>query len=97
MPLIPVVGRKSAKVRVLLGVVYLFLALGADGAALIKTDSLPDNPHDTARLVADLAGQKQLPCDLVLCGDAILAAVLAGHNQTSTTELVYRYIRSCQP
>ena len=33
-------------------------ALGADGAALIKTDSLPDNPHDTARLVADLAGGK---------------------------------------
>ncbi len=55
------------------------LALGADNAALIKTDSLPDNPHDIARLVADLAGQKQLPCDLVLCGDAILAAVLAGN------------------
>jgi electron transfer flavoprotein-quinone oxidoreductase len=55
------------------------LALGADNAALIKTDDLPDNPHDAARLVADLAGQKQLPCDLVLCGDAILAAVLAGN------------------
>ncbi len=55
------------------------LALGVDNAALIKTDYLPDNPHDVARLVADLAGQKQLPCDLVLCGDAILAAVLAGN------------------
>jgi electron transfer flavoprotein-quinone oxidoreductase len=55
------------------------LALGADNAALIKTDDLPDNPHDVARLVADLAGQKQLPCDLVLCGDAVLAAVLAGN------------------
>ena len=55
------------------------LALGADNAALIKTADLPDNPHDSARLVADLAGQKQLPCDLVLCGDAILAAVLAGN------------------
>jgi electron transfer flavoprotein-quinone oxidoreductase len=55
------------------------LALGADNAALIKTDELPDNPHDTARLIADLAGQKQLPCDLVLCGDGILAAVLAGN------------------
>jgi alkylation response protein AidB-like acyl-CoA dehydrogenase/flavin-dependent dehydrogenase/electron transfer flavoprotein alpha subunit/electron transfer flavoprotein alpha/beta subunit/ferredoxin-like protein FixX len=59
------------------------LALGADNAALIKTDDLPDNPHDTARLVADLAGQKQLPCDLVLCGDAILAAVLAGNLGSS--------------
>jgi len=55
------------------------LALGADDAALIKTDDLPDNPHDAARLIADLAGQKELPCDLVLCGDAILAAVLGGN------------------
>jgi electron transfer flavoprotein-quinone oxidoreductase len=55
------------------------LALGADNAALISTDDLPDNPHDAARLIADLAGQKQLPCDLVLCGDPILAAVLAGN------------------
>ena len=55
------------------------LALGADNAALIKTDELLDSPHDAARLVADLAGQKQLPCDLVLCGDAVLAAVLAGN------------------
>ncbi len=55
------------------------LALGADNAALIKTDDLLDSPHDAARLVADLAGQKQLPCDLVLCGDAVLAAVLAGN------------------
>ncbi len=55
------------------------LALGADNAALIKTDDLLDSPHDTARLVADLAGQKQLPCDIVLCGDAVLAAVLAGN------------------
>ncbi len=55
------------------------LALGANGAALIKTTDLPDNPHDSARLVADLMGQKQLPCDLVLCGDAIMAAVLAGN------------------
>jgi electron transfer flavoprotein alpha subunit/electron transfer flavoprotein alpha/beta subunit len=55
------------------------LALGADNAALIKTVDLPDNPHDIARLVADLAGQKQLPCDIVLCGDSILAAVLAGN------------------
>ncbi|HXI85780.1 MAG TPA: acyl-CoA dehydrogenase family protein [Verrucomicrobiae bacterium] len=60
-------------------VLHRALALGADNAALIKTDDLPDNPHDVARLVADLAGQKQLPCDLVLCGDAILAAVLAGN------------------
>ena len=55
------------------------LALGADNAALINTDELPDNPHDAARWTANLAGQKQLPCDLVLCGDAILAAVLAGN------------------
>ena len=55
------------------------LALGADNAALIKTDDLLDSPHDVARLVADLAGQKQLPCDLVLCGNAVLAAVLAGN------------------
>lgn len=55
------------------------LALGADNAALIKTDDLLDSPHDAARLIADLAGQKQLPCDLVLCGDAVLAAVLAGN------------------
>jgi electron transfer flavoprotein-quinone oxidoreductase len=55
------------------------LALGADNAALIKTDDLLDSPHDVARLVADLAGQKQLPCDLVLCGDTVLAAVLAGN------------------
>jgi electron transfer flavoprotein-quinone oxidoreductase len=55
------------------------LALGADNAALIKTDELLDSPHDAARLIADLAGQKQLPCDLVLCGDAVLAAVLAGN------------------
>jgi len=55
------------------------LALGADNAALIKTDDLLDNPHDAARLIADLAGQKQLPCDIVLCGDAVLAAVLAGN------------------
>ena len=55
------------------------LALGADNAALIKTDDLLDSPHDVARLIADLAGQKQLPCDLVLCGDAVLAAVLAGN------------------
>jgi electron transfer flavoprotein-quinone oxidoreductase len=55
------------------------LALGADNAALIKTDNLLDSPHDAARLIADLAGQKQLPCDLVLCGDAVLAAVLAGN------------------
>jgi electron transfer flavoprotein-quinone oxidoreductase len=55
------------------------LALGADNAALIKTDDLLDTPHDAARLIADLAGQKQLPCDLVLCGDALLAAVLAGN------------------
>ncbi|HUJ72872.1 MAG TPA: FAD-binding protein [Verrucomicrobiae bacterium] len=55
------------------------LALGADNAALIQTDDLPDNPHDAARFAANLAGQKQLPCDLVLCGDAILAAVLAGN------------------
>jgi len=54
-------------------------AVGADDTVLIKTDDLPDNPHDLARLVADLAGQKQLPCDLVLCGDAVLAAVLAGN------------------
>ncbi len=60
-------------------VLHRALALGADNAALIKTDDLPNNPHDTARLVADLAGQKQLPCDLVLCGNAILAAVLAGN------------------
>jgi electron transfer flavoprotein-quinone oxidoreductase len=64
-------------------VLHRALALGADGAALIKTDDLPDNPHDTARLIADLAGQKQLPCDLVLCGDAILAAVLAGNLGSS--------------
>ncbi|MGD1018485.1 MAG: acyl-CoA dehydrogenase family protein [Verrucomicrobiia bacterium] len=55
------------------------LALGADNAALIKTDDLLDSPHDAARLIADLAGQKQLPCDIVLCGDAVLAAVLAGN------------------
>lgn len=55
------------------------LALGADNAALIKTDDLLDSPHDAARLIADLTGQKQLPCDLVLCGDAVLAAVLAGN------------------
>jgi electron transfer flavoprotein alpha subunit len=55
------------------------LALGADNAALIKTDDLLDDPHDAARLIADLAGQKQLPCDIVLCGDALLAAVLAGN------------------
>ncbi|HTS16236.1 MAG TPA: acyl-CoA dehydrogenase family protein [Verrucomicrobiae bacterium] len=54
------------------------LAFGADNAALIKTDDLLDSPHETARLVADLAGQKQLPCDLVLCGDSVLAALLAG-------------------
>ncbi|HVM62355.1 MAG TPA: acyl-CoA dehydrogenase family protein [Verrucomicrobiae bacterium] len=55
------------------------LALGADNAALIKTDDLVDDPHAAARLIADLAGQKQLPCDLVLCGDPVLAAVLAGN------------------
>jgi electron transfer flavoprotein-quinone oxidoreductase len=55
------------------------LAVGADNAALIKTEDLLDSPHDAARLIADLAGQKQLPCDIVLCGDAILAAVLAGN------------------
>ena len=55
------------------------LALGADNAALIKTDDLLDSPHDAARLIAGLVGQKQLPCDLVLCGDAVLAAVLAGN------------------
>jgi electron transfer flavoprotein-quinone oxidoreductase len=55
------------------------LALGANNAALIKTDDLLDSPHDAARLIADLAGQKQLPCDIVLCGDAVLAAVLAGN------------------
>ena len=54
-------------------------ALGADNAALIETENLLDNPHDVARLVANLTGQKQLPCDLVLCGDAVLAAVLAGN------------------
>ncbi len=59
------------------------LALGADNAALIKTDDPLDNPHDIARLVADLAGQKQLPCDLVLCGNGVLAAVLAGNLGSS--------------
>ena len=32
-----------------------------------------------ARLVADHVGQKQLPCDLVLCGAPVLATVLAGN------------------
>jgi alkylation response protein AidB-like acyl-CoA dehydrogenase/flavin-dependent dehydrogenase/electron transfer flavoprotein alpha subunit/electron transfer flavoprotein alpha/beta subunit/ferredoxin-like protein FixX len=68
------------------------LALGADNAALIKTDDLPDSPHDNARLVADLAGQKQLPCDIVLCGDGILAAVLAGNLGASHFSGVKEFI-----
>jgi electron transfer flavoprotein-quinone oxidoreductase len=68
------------------------LAFGADNTALIKTDDLPDNPHDIARLVADLAGQKQLPCDLVLCGDAILAAVLAGNLGASHFSGVKKFV-----
>ncbi|HUJ11407.1 MAG TPA: acyl-CoA dehydrogenase family protein [Verrucomicrobiae bacterium] len=55
------------------------LALGADDAVLIETEELPDDPHAVARLVADHTGQKQLHCDLILCGEAILATVLAGN------------------
>ncbi len=68
------------------------LALGADNAALINTDELPDNPHDAARWTANLAGQKQLPCDLVLCGDAILAAVLAGNLGLSHFSAVKEFV-----
>ena len=68
------------------------LAVGADNAALINTDELPDNPYDAARLAASLAGQKQLPCDLVLCGDAILAAVLAGNLGSSHFSGVKEFI-----
>jgi electron transfer flavoprotein-quinone oxidoreductase len=68
------------------------LAVGADNAALINTDELPDNPYDAARLTAGLAGQKQLPCDLVLCGDAILAAVLAGNLGSSHFSGVKQFI-----
>ena len=55
------------------------LALGADEAVLIETDEPVNDPYHAARLVADHVGQKQLPCDLVLCGEPILAAVLAGN------------------
>ena len=55
------------------------LALGADEAVLIETDESAGNPHTAARLVADHVGQKQLACDLVLCGEPVLAAVLAGN------------------
>ncbi len=55
------------------------LALGADDAVLIETDELTDDPHAVARLVADHVGQKQWPCDLVLCGEPVFAAVLAGN------------------
>ena len=68
------------------------LALGVDNAALIQTDDLSDNPHDAARLTANLAGQKQLPCDLVLCGDAILVAVLAGNLGLSHFSSVKEFV-----
>jgi electron transfer flavoprotein-quinone oxidoreductase len=50
------------------------LALGVDDAVLIETDDLPADAHVVARLVADRMGH----CDLVLCADSVLAAVLGG-------------------
>ncbi|HUI06719.1 MAG TPA: acyl-CoA dehydrogenase family protein [Verrucomicrobiae bacterium] len=55
------------------------LALGADDAVLIETDGLTGNPLAVAQLVADRVGQEPLACDLVLCGEPVLAAVLAGN------------------
>lgn len=51
------------------------MALGADDAVLIEVDELPDDMHAVARLVANRMGH----CDLVLCGDSVLAAVLGGN------------------
>ncbi len=55
------------------------LALGADDAVLLETDELPSDPHAAARLLADHIALQQMPADLVVCGDPILAAVLAGN------------------
>jgi electron transfer flavoprotein alpha subunit len=55
------------------------LALGADDATLIETEELPDDPHAVARFVANHIGRKQLSCDLAVCGEPVLATVLAGN------------------
>jgi electron transfer flavoprotein-quinone oxidoreductase len=55
------------------------LAMGADDATLIETDELADVPQEAARLTADYVGQEQLSHDLVICGDPLLAIVLAGN------------------
>ncbi len=54
------------------------LALGADDATLIETRELPGDPHATGRLLADQISRQQSPCDLALCGDALVGTMLAG-------------------
>ena len=54
------------------------LALGAADATLIETDNLPDDVHAVARLAADQISLNYAMCDLVLCGDELLAKTLTG-------------------
>jgi electron transfer flavoprotein alpha subunit len=55
------------------------LALGADDAILVETAELPGDAHATARVVSGRIARCLMPCDLVVTGEPILAAVLAGH------------------
>src|SRR5207249_5687434 len=69
------------------------LALGASDAVLIQTEDLPADAHATARLVADEIALKLPTCDLVVCGDPILAAVLSGNLGREVVTLAPRAAR----
>jgi electron transfer flavoprotein-quinone oxidoreductase len=61
------------------GLLRRALASGATDAALLESEELPVDALATARMVSDYIALKFPACDLVLCGDRILAAALSGN------------------
>jgi electron transfer flavoprotein alpha subunit/electron transfer flavoprotein alpha/beta subunit len=55
------------------------LASGADRAVLIETDDLPADIHAVARMASGRIALEMMPFDVVMCGENLLAGVLAGH------------------